>query len=317
MGRIVPGLLDALDGVVGGQLGGLEGAHAPENAAGQGGGVDVAGAVAAGLDAAVLIVSRLAVLADQDAGHARPVAHAGEDHILVAAVGQRLQQVLDIGLVIGLPVLHAGQEAGLGDIGHDQIGSLAEGLHLLHKGLVEARVQLAAVGHGRVHDLPGAGLAQGLQNGLDIGNLLGAAQVAGVEGVEGDALLLPVGGDGRDILGQVAEGVAGEAGRMGGQDSRGQNRRLKAAGRENRQRHSERALSHAGNVLDGQNSKILHGRPPEISRYPHYKKVLDIFKCPEQSYFTWPAAPAPGGGASAAPGRGTPSWRSTYPSWRR
>ena len=66
--------------------------------------------------------------------------------------------------------------------------------------------------------VPAAEAVEELAHQLD---LLEGAQVAGVDGVKGDALLLPVVGDGLDLLGQVVEGKAGKPAGVGGQHRRG------------------------------------------------------------------------------------------------
>ena len=112
-------------------------------------------------------------------------------------------------------------------------------------------IELAVVSHGGIDDLQSPPPSQGVEDVLHILDLLGAAQIAGVEGVKGDALLLPVGGDFGHILGEIAEGVAGEAGGVGREHRRGQNGGLHAAGGENGQRHREGALTHTGDILNG------------------------------------------------------------------
>ena len=51
--------------------------------------------------------------------------------------------------------------------------------------------------------------------GAICGNLLGAAKVTGIDSLKPDALLAPVVADGRNIVGQIPDGKAGESGSMG------------------------------------------------------------------------------------------------------
>ena len=81
------------------------------------------------------------------------------------------------------------------------VGLAAELAHLQGELRGEAGVQHAVVRHGGVgvdQGVPAAEAVEELAHQLD---LLEGAQVAGVDGVKGDALLLPVVGDGLDLLG--------------------------------------------------------------------------------------------------------------------
>ena len=83
-----------------------------------------------------------------------------------------------------------------------------------------------------------------------MGDLLAAAEIAGVHRVEAEPLFLPMLRNGGHVRRQVAERIAREASAgVRGEHCRGQHRRFHAARRQNRQRHRERALAYTGDVL--------------------------------------------------------------------
>ena len=67
-----------------------------------------------------------------------------------------------------------------------------------------------------------------------------------------------MGVDGGHILGEITAGPAGKSCGVGGQHSRGKDGGLVSAGGQNGQGNGQGALTHAGNILDGQNSFVCH-----------------------------------------------------------
>ena len=209
-------------------------------------------------DAAVLVVAPLTAVLHDHAGAALAVAHAGQHDGARALRGQRVEQRVDVALVVFGAELSAGEEAGLGDVRQNEVGREGEALHGLDVIEVESRVELSVVRHGRVDDGESAVGQERREDVLHIGDLLPAAEVAGVDRVKRDVLLPPVRGDAGDVLGQIAHGKARKARRVRAQHGRGQNAGLEARGGEDRQRDGQRALADAGDVLDGEDLWIRH-----------------------------------------------------------
>ena len=244
------GYFDAFDGIVGGDDGGVVGGFTPDQGSYEGGGVNVTGAVAAVWQLIMLIVAVNSVLIDHHAGFTGGVGNAGEDHVFAAQCQQLFQKLINISPVIFGFVFHIGQKAGLGDVGHDIISLAAQSFHGFHKGQVKAGVQAAVIGHSRVYDLFAAVSCHGGKDVGNVFNLFGAAQIAGINGVKGDALFFPMGVNGRNILRQIPEGIAGKTGGMGGKHRRRKHAGFNTAGGDDGQRNGQRALSDAGNILD-------------------------------------------------------------------
>ena len=153
---IIDGLFNALNGVVGSNLGGLECGFATHQAANKGGCVYIAGAVTGIAQAIMLVVLIVAVFHDYHAGLAGSIGNAGEDHILAAQSGQAADEGIDVAAVILGLKFHVGEEAGFGDVGHNKVSLAAKALHGLHIGIVKGGVELAVVSHGRVNHLQAA-----------------------------------------------------------------------------------------------------------------------------------------------------------------
>ena len=252
------GFQDALHGVVGSNLGGLECGLATHQAANKGGCVYIAGAVAGITQAIMLVVLIVAVFHDYHAGLAGGIGNAGEDDVLGAQCGEGAQQLIDVGAIVAGLVFQAGEEGGLGDVGKQIVSFAAQGLHGVYKFCIKAGVEAAVVGHGGIDDLEAVFLGNSVEVIGHIADLLGAAQIAGVNGVKGDALLQPMVADGGHILGQIPEGVAGEATGMGGEHRGGNNAGLHAAGGDHGQGNGQGTLAQAGNVLDGKDLFVGH-----------------------------------------------------------
>ena len=249
---------DALHHIIGGDFCSLISGLAPQLGTHESRCVDIAGAMDAAGNLLMLVILLLAVLEYQHAGMTLGVGNAGEDDIFRTQITQTGDQSVNVGLVILGAVLHTGQEACLGDVGKQVVCTGAELLHLLHKGHVKSGIQLSVVGHCRVN-YHQAALSSGSGNDvLHIFDLLCGTQITGVNTVEGQPLLLPVGTDTGHILRQITEREAGKAHGMGGQDCRGQHAGFNTAGRDNGQGNRQRALAHAGNILDGQNTLVAH-----------------------------------------------------------
>ena len=132
--------------------------------------------------------------------------------------------------------------------------------------VVKACVQFTVIRHSRIDDLNAARNDKGVHDALHHLYLLCRAEVSGIQGVKGDPLPHPMVEDGRNIIRQVAIGVALEVTRrVRGEHGRGQNGRFHAAGRQDGKCHRQRALAHAGNVLHDEDSFIIvsgHDAPP-------------------------------------------------------
>ena len=160
--------------------------------------------------------------------------------------------VLDESLVVALQDrLASEEEGGFGEIGENPVRAVAELRHLRGEVVAETGVELAAVGHHGVDDSDRAGGGAVLHDREDRGDLR-FADVAGVEGVEGQLLPEPFGFDGRHFARQVVEGPRGEAGGVVGENGAWKHGAFDAAGRDERQGDRRGTLSDAGDVLDGE-----------------------------------------------------------------
>ena len=184
-----------------------------------------------------------------DAQLARLKADAGEGHVPGSQGSQSLEHLFDIVLVLFGAVGQAGEQAGFGEVGQDQVGLGAHSGHLGGEVGAEGGVELTVVRHHRVHHNEAAFPAKGVEEGAHVVDLLGGGQIAGVDGVKAQFTLLPVGGNGGDLVGEILAGKAGEHG-VGGQHRRGKNGALHPHGRNDRQGHRQGALAHTGDVLN-------------------------------------------------------------------
>ena len=259
----------------------------------------------------MLIVRRAARAVHHHAGSARTQGHAGQDGTPCPQRVQPCQHGIRKGAVIGLLPRRIGQQARLGDVGQQVIRIGAQGAHLRDIGGVKARIELSVVRHGGIHNGGGAGAADGGKYLPDIADLPGTAEVAGINAVKQNALALPVRQDGRHIIGQVAEGIAGKAAGMRGKHGGRQDAGLQSAGGQDRQGNGQGALTHAGNILDGQNTRIRHGkhlisvrgtshamrsvthrRLPDFitprAGHSDYTRFVGICKCPIHAFSVYP-----------------------------
>mgnify|MGYP003310233365 CR=1 FL=1 len=78
------------------------------------------------------------------------------------------------------------------------------------------------------------------------------------EGGEADALLDPVVADAGHIVGEVTEGEAAEAARVGGEHGGGEDAGFKSASGEDGERNGQRALTNTGYILNCQNFFVSH-----------------------------------------------------------
>ena len=237
------GVDDALDGVVCGDLGRLVYALVVHEGTREGGGVDVACAVRALADLVVLVMTHASVGVDGNAGLALAVAHSGHDHGFRAEGTELFAELGDVCLIVAFTVFVPGEEGGLRDVGDQNVGASAKGLHSLHVVHVEYGVESTVVCHGGIHDANAILVAHGLKNASDVTDLLDAAQVAGVDRFELDVLLLPMSLNGGHIIGQIAEGESAEAARVGGEHGGGKDTGFQPASREDGEGNRQRALA--------------------------------------------------------------------------
>ena len=134
-----------------------------------------------------------------DAQLARLKADAGEGHVPGPQGSQSLEHLFDIVLVLFGAVGQAGEQAGFGEVGQDQVGLGAHSGHLGGEVGAEGGVELTVVRHHRVHHNEAALPAKGVEEGANVVDLLGGGQIAGVDGVKAQFTLLPVGGNGGDL----------------------------------------------------------------------------------------------------------------------
>ena len=213
-------------------------------------GEEIARAVASPRKARMAVVTAKLPAAYHDAGRLRLVAHAGEHDRADALFMQRGGELFNIRLVIFFAVLHAGEQRRLRDIRKKDVRRERQRLHFLHERGIKPRIELSVIGHGGINDARAARHEQRVHDVPDMGDLLAAAEIAGVHRVEAEPLFLPMLRNGGHVRRQVAERIAREASAgVRGEYCRGQHRRFHAARRQNRQRHRERALAHAGDVL--------------------------------------------------------------------
>ena len=196
------------------------------------------------------------------AGFFRTETNPGEHHGLHPHCVELRQNFFNIGFIIAFPERHPGEQTAFGEIRQNHIRLLAQIAHGPGVFHVESAVELAVVGHGRIHDDLAALLQEGVEHPGHIGNLLLGAQVAGVDGIKIHTLTPPVGRDVRNIHTDIPDmGLLKTAG-MGGQNGGGNDAGFLAAGGENGQGHGHGALTQTGNILDRQNSIIFHGFTP-------------------------------------------------------
>ena len=119
-------------------------------------------------------------------------------------------------------------------------------------------------------------------------DLLGRAQKAGVDGVEGGVKGLPVAEGLLHSAGEVLEGggLRGGEGGVGGEDRGGQGTALGAHDGEDRQDHREGAAAQAGQILDGGYlGCAIHDippmRPPVPSGVTRHSRSHDTTFCPQ------------------------------------
>ena len=226
----------------------------------KGRGIDIAGAVTALCDFAVLIISRFLALQHHDACGFRLVADPGQNDGFCARVTELLQQLADPGFVIAVAILGVGQEAGFGDVRQDDVGGEGKGFHGLHIFMVKGGIKLPVIRHGGIYNAGAAGSGERCNDVFDVVDLAGAAEITRINTVKQNAFLFPVFGDGRDVVGQVTDRKTGKAGRMGGEHGRRENTGFKACRRQNRQGDRERTLPDTGNILNGKDFFVRHGK---------------------------------------------------------
>ena len=249
-----------LDRIVCCEGGAVEDGHTAHQRADKRGRIDVAGAVRHTRQLGVEVVERLAAFAimNGDAQFFGVKRHARQHDVAAAEPAQRGEQIFDIALVVFRLELLAGHQTCLGDVGQDDVRGGAKARHMGREVGRKACVQLAAVRHRRVNDdIAAAGevLADRVEDEVDLAR---TAQISGVDAVEFQPLLLPMSGDGRDVVGQIAECPARLECGVGGQHRCRDDGGLDAARRDDRQRDGERTLSVAGQILNGQNFGIFH-----------------------------------------------------------
>ena len=156
--------------------------------------------------------------------------------------------------VRGGAVFLAREQRGLRDIGRYHVRVRAEPTEGVAHVVPEAGVVAAVVGHGGVADderaLAGDEAVDLLQHAL----LRRRGQVAGVDAVEAYAQLMPVPGDGQHLVRQVPARPARELARVRAQQGGGDAGALHARGGDHGQRHRQRALAEAGDVVYGRYS---------------------------------------------------------------
>ena len=230
---------------------------AAHQCAGKGGGVAVARAVHGYVHAVGEVVLCLVAVVACHTQFAGLKADTCEHHVLGAKGMEALEGLLHVGLVVLGAVFLAQEQGSLGEVGHDDVGTVAQAAHLQWEVVVEARIEFAAVAHHGVHDAQGTLVGNLLHDAEDVGNLC-LGDVTGVEGVECNVLLLPLSKDVGHLVGEVEEGPGGVACRVVGKHRAGQYAALYSASGDDGQCHGERALAYAGNVLDGKKSFVCH-----------------------------------------------------------
>ena len=236
----IQGSPDARHGVVRRQSQGVSHRLAPHQGAHAGGGEDVAGAVEAGgqvLGEIAAVGAGLLVIV-HDAQLARLEADAGEGHVPGTQLRKGLEHLLDIGLVVLRPVGQSREEAGLREVGDDEVRLGAHLGHLRREILPEGGIELAVVRHHGVHHDQVVRRFEGVEKGADIADLFLGGQVPGVNGVKAQLLAAPVGGDGGDLVRQILAGEVLEHG-MGGEHRRGDDGAFHAHGGDDGQGHGQ------------------------------------------------------------------------------
>ena len=182
---------------------------------------------------------------------------------------QAAQQTFHILARVGtFRVVLAEHERRLRHVGQNDVRLGAKPLHRRRECLVENGIKLAAVRHHRVDDEQRILVRQGGESIADKLDLLERAEKARVDAVEFQTKRLPMRDHRRDVLSQVTIGEAREAARMRRQDRRRQHRALDARRRYDRQGHRQRALPHARNIMNRQDSLLSF----------HFYSLFSIFK---------------------------------------
>lgn len=210
----------------------------------------------------VFIICVLTLFVYHNAGLAGGIGNTGKNHIPASQGRQSIQNSVNVGPVILGPICDTGQKTTFRKIGHHIISLGTQTLHGLHEGCIKAGVKTAVVCHSGIHNFYTARCGIIPENILNIRNLLGAAQIAGIDSLERNPLFHPMRADRRDVLCQVPKSIPGETGSMGRQHRGGKDTGLQTAGRQNRQRHSQRALTYTRNILNRKDLFIIHGKAP-------------------------------------------------------
>ena len=178
--------------------------------------------------------------------YARDGGHLGAETFQAAE-----QFVYILRVVRGRAVLLSREERRLRYIWGDDVGAREEGAEGVAQSVAEAGVIPAVVGHSRVADDERLRAGKLVYDAPQQFHLRGRGEVAGVDAVKGHTDTVPVPGHGQHLVRQVAEGPARELARVGGEQGCRHTGALDSRRGDDRQRHGQRALPKAGDVVYG------------------------------------------------------------------
>lgn len=241
---------DALHSVVGSQSQSVAQGLAPHQSTHAGGSKHITSAVDGYGQALIKVAAVLAglLVVVHNAQLFRLKADTRQGHIPGTQLGQCLEHLADICFVVLRAIGQAGEQAGFGEVGDDHVRLGAYLGHLSGEIGAEGRVELTVVRHGRVDQNQVVRSFEGVKEGAHIAHLLFGGQVAGVDGVELEPLLLPVVGNGVDLVGEILTSEIFKHG-VGREYRGGEDGTFYSHGGDNGQSHCQGALTQAGDVL--------------------------------------------------------------------
>ena len=232
----------------------------PGQRAGGDRGEHIAGAVLAAGNLSGPIGEQTAAEHACPAGIAGIPGDAGNDHTSGTHAAEGIGHFDEIIAVAGFPIGHAGEEGCFRYIGKQIIApaaQLSHGFHMLRR---DTGVELAVVTHHRIDDFQ---TVKFIQHTADCFRLLRIGEITGGDGIKLTAHGCHVIGKGGDVFchrlyNRIRESC------VGGENRRGQHAGADTHGRQNGQRNSEAAFTHAGQVLYREN---LHKDDPSFLLY--------------------------------------------------
>ena len=189
-----------------------------------------------------------------------PEGYAGDNDLRSAEHRHLFRQLARVGL--GLHSTHGGgvapgtarQEAGLGEVGGNDVRFLAQAAHSRLQLVGISGIQLAVVAHNGIDHHAGAALPLTAEAVDEIGNdadLTRTAEKAAVNGVKGQRQCFKMVGDALHRIGEIDKMHSRKAAGMGRKQCGRQGDTLQSHDREGRHDDGQRTASEAGQVMNG------------------------------------------------------------------